>query len=72
MVSAFMALPALRRLLRRIMMERESEIRKINRKLIGLHCDCPLAVAFIAVPPSQVPLRLLWYVLCFVHACYEL
>lgn len=53
MVSAFMALPALRRLLRRIMMERESEIRKINRKLIGLHCDCPLAVAFIAVPPLR-------------------
>lgn len=50
MVSAFMALPALR-LLRRIMMERESEIRKINRKLIGLHCDCPFAVAFIALYP---------------------
>lgn len=31
-----------------LMMARESEIRKINRKLIGLHCDCPLAVAFIA------------------------
>lgn len=55
MVSAFMALPALRRLLRRIMMERETEIRKINRKLIGLHCDCPLAVAFIAVPPFSGP-----------------
>lgn len=34
------------------MMAGESEIRKINRKLIGLHCDCPLVVAFIASDPS--------------------